>query len=107
MSNEKTCQVGGILAFNKVCGSVGTRVDMKGGKRRCHYEGRCEHQSDFKLSPEAAKLKESYQTIDRIGLLAFIEQIEAAEREACAQVCEEHRFRSLGLAAAIRARGNK
>jgi hypothetical protein len=29
-----------------------------------------------------------------------------AEREACAKVCEEHQFASVGLAAAIRARGN-
>jgi hypothetical protein len=28
------------------------------------------------------------------------------EREACAKVCEEHQFASIGLAAAIRARGN-
>jgi hypothetical protein len=28
-----------------------------------------------------------------------------AEREACARVCEEHQFASIGLAAAIRARG--
>jgi len=29
-----------------------------------------------------------------------------AEREECAKVCEEHQFASIGLAAAIRARGN-
>ena len=29
-----------------------------------------------------------------------------AEREACAKVCEDHQFASIGLAAAIRARGN-
>jgi hypothetical protein len=33
------------------------------------------------------------------------EKMVAAEREACAKVCEEHQFASIGLAAAIRARG--
>jgi hypothetical protein len=33
------------------------------------------------------------------------EKMVAAERETCAKVCEEHQFASIGLAAAIRARG--
>jgi hypothetical protein len=39
-------------------------------------------------------------------LEAFANLVAAAEREACAKVCEEHQFSSIGLAAAIRARGN-
>jgi hypothetical protein len=46
--------------------------------------------------------------------VAFLERLVAlvradersVEREACAKVCEEHQFASIGLAAAIRARGN-
>jgi hypothetical protein len=37
---------------------------------------------------------------------AIIALVRADEREACAKVCEEHQFASIGLAAAIRARGN-
>jgi hypothetical protein len=36
----------------------------------------------------------------------FANLVAAAEREACAKLCEEHQFASIGLAAAIRARGN-
>jgi len=36
----------------------------------------------------------------------FANLVAAAEREECAKVCEEHQFASIGLAAAIRARGN-
>jgi hypothetical protein len=36
----------------------------------------------------------------------FANLVAAAEREECAKVCEEHQFSSIGLAAAIRARGN-
>jgi hypothetical protein len=39
-------------------------------------------------------------------LEAFANLVAAAEREACAKVCEEHQFSSIGLATAIRARGN-
>ncbi len=39
-------------------------------------------------------------------LEAFANLVAVAEREACAKVCEEHQFASIGLAAAIRARGN-
>jgi hypothetical protein len=39
-------------------------------------------------------------------LIVFSYLVAAAEREACAKVCEEHQFSSIGLAAAIRTRGN-
>jgi hypothetical protein len=39
-------------------------------------------------------------------LKTFEALVRADEREACAKVCEEHQFASIGLAAAIRARGN-
>jgi hypothetical protein len=39
-------------------------------------------------------------------LEAFAKLVAAAEREQCAKVCEEHQFSSIGLAAAIRTRGN-
>ncbi len=39
-------------------------------------------------------------------LAVLLESIADAEREECAKVCEEHQFASIGLAAAIRARGN-
>jgi hypothetical protein len=39
-------------------------------------------------------------------LIVFSYLVAEHEREACAKVCEEHQFSSIGLAAAIRARGN-
>ncbi len=45
----------------------------------------------------------AYQGFD---IKRFANLVTAAEREACAKVCEEHQFSSIGLAAAIRARGN-
>jgi hypothetical protein len=39
-------------------------------------------------------------------LAVLLESIADAERKACAKLCEEHQFASIGLAAAIRARGN-
>jgi hypothetical protein len=44
---------------------------------------------------------------DSYGLEDFAALVRADEREACAKVCEAHQFASIGLAAAIRNRGNK
>ena len=57
----------------------------------------------IRMAREAGMLAPQYR--DHIEQLErFAALVAAAEREACVELCETHRFKSLGLASAIRAR---
>jgi hypothetical protein len=83
-----------------------TTIDMAREVKATAYTSR--HYPDrttYTFGPEQLKAFEALVRADERDRAMRENAYVQAEREACAKVCEEHQFASIGLAAAIRARG--